>query len=75
MGPAQRNSEFIADLPAESAGLGKPKVMGVRGPAPAQNAGLGGHELQMCAIAIPARFAQCEGAFVDVPKDGIVHGI
>ena len=30
-------------------------------------------ELQMGAVAIAARFAEGEGAFVDMPEDGVAH--
>jgi hypothetical protein len=47
--------------------------MGVARLPSAQQAWLRRHELQVGAIAVAARFAQREGAFVDMPSNGVVH--
>ncbi len=73
VGPAKGYRELIADPTAQRARLRKSQVMSVRRPASAQQAWLRGHELQVRSIAVAARFAQCERAFVDVPGNGIVH--
>jgi hypothetical protein len=69
---AQRNCKLIADTPAEGARLGKTEMMSVRGRSAADQARLGRHEPEVRSIAVAARFAKCEGAFVDVPRDCIV---
>jgi hypothetical protein len=48
-------------------------MVGVGRSAAAQQAGLGRYELQVRAIAIAPRFAQREGAFIDMPGNGVVH--
>jgi hypothetical protein len=53
--------------------LGEPQMMSFRRPASAQQAGLRGYEQQVRTIAVVARFAQGEGAFVDTPSDGTAH--
>jgi hypothetical protein len=47
-------------------------MMSVRGRSAADQAGLGRHEPEVRSIAVAARFAKCEGAFVDVPRHCIV---
>jgi hypothetical protein len=71
VGPAERDSVFITDPAAEAARLGKSQMMGVRGPSPADETRLRRHEPEVCAVTVAARFAECEGAFVDVPCHGI----
>jgi hypothetical protein len=73
VGPAERNHELVADPTAQRPRLGKSQVVGVRRPASTQEAGLRGYELQVRTIAVAPRFAQGEGAFIDMPSDGIAH--
>ena len=75
MGPAKGNRELVADPAAQRSWLGKSQVVCVRRPASTQQAGLRGDELEMRTIAVAPRFAQREGAFVDMPSDGIAHAI
>ena len=53
MVPAQRDSELIADLAAEGAGLGKTQMMRVRRRASAHQARLGG-DVSAVALVAPA---------------------
>jgi hypothetical protein len=75
VGPAERNRELVADPAAQRPWLGKSEMMSVRRPASAQETRLRGYELEMRAIAVAARFAQGEGAFVDMPSVGFAHAI
>jgi hypothetical protein len=72
VGPAQWDCIFIADTPPEGARLGEPQMVGVRGPSAANQARLGRHEPEVRTIAVSARFAECEGALVDLPCHRIV---
>jgi hypothetical protein len=72
VGAAEWNREFVADPAAQCARLGKSQMMSVRRLASAQETRLRGHELQVCAVAIAAGFAERECAFIDMPSDGIV---
>ena len=67
VGAAQRHRELIADPAAQGPWLHESEVMGVARLPPTEQAWLRCHELQMGAIAVAARFAQREGAFVDMP--------
>jgi hypothetical protein len=67
VGAAQRHRELIADPAAQGPGLHEPEVMGIARLPPTEQAWLRRHELQMGTIAVTARFAQREGAFVDMP--------
>jgi hypothetical protein len=67
VGAAERHRELVADPAPQGSGLHESEVMGVRRLPPAQQAWLRCHELQMGAITVAARFAQREGAFVDMP--------
>jgi hypothetical protein len=58
---------------AERARLGKSQTVRVGRPASAQEAGFRGHEFRVGAIAIAARFAVCQDAFIDMPSHGVVH--
>jgi hypothetical protein len=75
VGAAQGNRKLVADPPAQCPRLCKSQMVGVGRPAPAQQARLRCHELQVRTIAIAARFAQREGAFIDMPGNGIVHAV
>jgi hypothetical protein len=65
MTAAQRHREFVTDLPAQRSALREAKVMSIRGLPSADQAGMGGHELDVLAIAQPARFRKREDALVD----------
>jgi hypothetical protein len=67
MSAAQRHRELIADPAAQGPWLHESEVMGVARLPPTEQAWLRCHILQMGAIAVAARFAQREGAFVDMP--------
>ena len=73
VGAAERNRELVADPAAQGSRLHEPQMMSVRRSPSAQQARLRRHELQVRTIAVAARFAQGEGAFVDMPGNGIVH--
>ena len=75
VGPAKGNRELVADPAAQRSRLGKSQVVGVRRPAAAQEARLGGNELEMRTIAVAAWFAQRESAFIDMPSNRIIHSI
>ena len=53
MDTTHRNSEFVADLPAERPRLGKAQMMGIGGRATAYHAWLAGHEFAMVVVAQP----------------------
>jgi hypothetical protein len=72
MASTQRHGVFVTDPPAKGARLSEPQMMGVRRPSPADEARLRRHEPQVRAVTIAARFAQYEGALVDMPCDCIV---
>ena len=73
MGTTERDCELVADPAAQGLGLHESQVMGVARLPPAHEAWLRGHELQMGAVAIAARFTQRKAALVDMPEDGVVH--
>jgi hypothetical protein len=73
MGAAQRDRKLVADPTPQGARLHEAQVMWVRGAAPADEAGLPSNELEMRAIPVAARLTQRERAFVDMPRNGIVH--
>jgi len=66
MGATQRHRELVADLCAQPARLGKPKMVGVARLSAADEAGLFGHEAQVLAIALAPLLGQGEGAAVAV---------
>ena len=72
VGAAQRHGELIADPAAQGPRLHKSEVMGVARLPPAQQAWSRRYELQVGAIAVPARFAQREGALLDMPENRVV---
>ena len=53
---AQRNNEFIADLPAERPALRKAKMMGICWPSPADQARMLGDKLDVIPVTHPVRF-------------------
>jgi len=63
--PAQRHRELVAHSAPEGSALGKPEMMRVRWPSPAQQARLHGYELEVTAVAVAPRLAQGEVGFVD----------
>ena len=65
MSSTQRDSEFIADLAAESPGLRKAQMMRVTGLATANQARLLGHMADMIAVADPARLGKEQRALID----------
>ena len=71
--PAQRDGEFVADLEAETAGLRKPQMVGIAGLAPADEAGLFGHEPQMGLVTQATRHGDGQHAFVDAGADLLVR--
>jgi hypothetical protein len=70
--PAKRDGVLVADPATESPRLREPQVMRVRGPSAADQARLGRNEPEVRTIAVAARFAVSEGAFVYVPCHGVV---
>jgi hypothetical protein len=73
VGAAKGNRELVADPAAQRTWLGKSQMVGVRRSSSAQETRLRRDELKMRAIAVAARFAVCEGAFIDMPGNGVVH--
>ena len=65
MGPAQRHGELVADLEPQRMGLGEPQVVGVSGASPADQTRLGCNELQVRFVAMAARRADGQLAFLD----------
>src|SRR5215471_7988439 len=65
MPAAERDREFIADLAAERARLGKSEVVGIRRLAAAQQARLLRDIAQVLPVAIAARRCDREDALVD----------
>ncbi len=55
MAAAQRYDEFVADLAPECAVLREPQMMGIGGPAAANQARLFGHELEVVLVTKAAR--------------------
>jgi hypothetical protein len=73
MAAAEGDYEFVADPAAQRPRLYESQMMSVRWTASAEKAWLRGYELEVRTIAVAAWFAQGEGAFVDMPSDGIAH--
>jgi hypothetical protein len=69
---AQRDCVFVANPPAKSARLRKSQMMSVRRPSAAYEARVRRYEPKVRTVAVAARFAKRERAFVDVPGDRIV---
>jgi hypothetical protein len=70
VGAAERHRILVADFAAQGSRLHEAQVMGLGGLPLAAKAGLRRHELQMGAIAVAARLAQGQGAFVDMANTG-----
>ena len=71
MGTAEGDGELIADLTAESLGLGEADVMGVGRGGATENARLRCDVAEMVLVAEATGFAEGEGALVDpAPKLG-----
>ena len=64
MGPAKRDSEFVADFAADGSGLRKSQVMSVRRLAIAEQARLRGNKLQVCFVAPPWRVPERQCASI-----------
>src|SRR5262245_47105330 len=62
---AERDSELVTYLAAQRAGLGEPKMVGVRGLAAAHEARLLGDIAKVLSVAIATRSRDCEDALVD----------
>ena len=65
MAATEWDRELIADLAAECTRLGKSEVVGVRGPAGADEARLLSDKAQVLPVAIPPRRSDGEDALVD----------
>jgi hypothetical protein len=70
MAPAQRHGELIADLSAERAVLREAQVMGVCGPAAANQTRLFGHEPDVLLVTKAARLGMGQPALVDAVGNG-----
>jgi len=71
MGSAQRYREFVADLAPHRAGLSVPEMVIVRGASPANQTRLRCYELEVGLVAVPARLADDEFAFLDFGRSGV----
>jgi hypothetical protein len=65
MSAAERHDEFVADLAAQRAPMGKAQVMWIGGRASADQARLSGDEPRVLLVAVPARLADREHTLVD----------
>ena len=65
MAAAQRHGEFVADFSPECAVLGEPQMMGIGGPATANQTRLFGHELDVVPVTKAARLRMDQLALVD----------
>ena len=63
--------EFVADLASHCAGLGEPQMVGVSGASAADQTRLRSDKFEMAFIAIPARLADRELAFLDFGGSGV----
>src|SRR5665213_2899313 len=70
VGSAQGDREFVADLAPQRAGLGEPQMMGISRASAADQTGLRGHEFEVGLVAMAARFADGELAFLDFGGTG-----
>jgi hypothetical protein len=66
---AERHRELVAYFATECTRLRKPKMIGIRGLTPTDEAGLRGDELTMFFVAVASRFADRKHAFVDAATD------
>ena len=67
---AERHGVLVTDFAAQGPRLHEAQVVGLGGLPLAPKAWLRRHELQMGPIAVTARFAQRQGAFVDMANNG-----
>ena len=72
MAPAQRDGVLIADLTPQRSRLGKPQMVGIGRPPPADQARLRRHESEVVTVAVAAWFVKCERRFVDMPCHRVV---
>jgi hypothetical protein len=72
MGPTQWHCVFVTHSATESAKLRKSQMMSIRRPPTADEASVRRHEPKVFTVAVAARFAKRERAFVDVPSDRIL---
>jgi hypothetical protein len=70
MRATERHRELVADFAAQGPRLHEAQVMRLGGLPLAPKARLRRHELQMGAIAVTARLAQRQSAFVDMANTG-----
>ena len=70
MAAAQRHGELIACLPAERAVLREAQMMGVYGPAAADQTGLFGHEPDVLLVTKAARLGMGQPTLVDAVGNG-----
>jgi hypothetical protein len=70
MGPAHRDSEFMADLASHCAGLGEPRLWASAGLLPQIQTRLGCDKLEVPLVAVPPRLADGEFARLDFGGSG-----
>jgi len=70
VGAAERHGELVADLAADSARLGKAKVMGVGRAAATDDAGLLADMAEVIVAASAPWFAEGEVGLVDAGRSG-----
>jgi hypothetical protein len=73
MQATDRNGELVAHLAAQRSPLGEPEVVGIRGPPPANQAGLAGHEFQVRPVTVPPHLSDRQYALVDAAGLGSVR--
>ena len=74
MASAQRHRELIADLTAECAVLREAQMMGICGPAPANQTRLSGHQLDVLLVTKAARLGMHQLTLVDAVSSGCPLG-
>ena len=74
MASAQRHGELIADLAAEGAVLREAQMMGICGPAPANQTRLFGHEFNVLLVTKAAWLGMGQPALVDAVGNGCPVG-
>ena len=67
---AQRHGELVAHFSPKRAVLREPQMMGIGGPAAADQAGLFNHELDMVFVTKAARLGMSQTALVDAVGNG-----
>src|SRR4051812_9593285 len=65
MRAAERHDVFIAGLAAQGARLGKSDVVGIRGPAAAEQTRLLAHETKMISVSVATWRGHSEHALID----------